>query len=192
MTSVTRTFASIIVACAAAGLGTAALAADKAQTSTAAATTQSTDWAQQRKDRIQRRLDSAATRLEVKASQQSAWQAYAAAVQALGETDAMSSTQPAKDADAASIARERADRAAAFARNLSAVADATARLQGVLSPEQKSVLNAIAREHGLHHGRGGFGPMRMARPNVDGHRSGDRRRDGRASDLRDSNKAPQR
>ena len=39
---------------------------------------------------IQRRLDGAASRLEIKASQQSAWQAYAAAVQALGETDAMS------------------------------------------------------------------------------------------------------
>ena len=94
MTSVTRTFASIIVACAAAGVGTAALAADKAQTSTAAATTQSTDWAQQRKDRIQRRLDSAATRLEIKASQQSAWQAYAAAVKDLADIDAACRRSP--------------------------------------------------------------------------------------------------
>ena len=116
---------------------------------------------------IQHRLDSAASRLEIKASQQSAWQAYAAAVQALGETDKLKPTQPDADADAAAIARERAERATAFAARLTAIADATARLQGVLSPEQKSTLNQITREAGHHHGPDSFGRPMMERRHGD-------------------------
>jgi hypothetical protein len=170
MTRVARVFTGMVLACAAAGLGAVALAADSASKPAPAATARSADMAQERKDMIQRRLDSAASRLEIKASQQSVWQAYATAVQALGETDAAKPTQPATEADAASIARERADGATAFARKLTVIADATTHLQGVLSPEQKSVLDQIAREAGPHHGPDGFGRSKMGK-------MGDRRSD---------------
>jgi hypothetical protein len=167
MTRVARAFTGMVLACTAASLGAVALAADNVPKPAPAATARSADMAEKRKDMIQRRLDGAASRLEIKASQQSAWQTYAAAVQALGETDA---AQPAAEADAASIARERAERATAFARKLTVIADATARLQGVLSPEQKSVLTQIARHAGPHHGPAGFG-----RPMMGDRRGEDRR-----------------
>ena len=174
MTKVARVFKVVVVACVATGLGAMALAADKpAKSGPATMATAQQDRAEARKDMIQHRLDSAASRLEIKASQQSAWQAYAAAFQALGETDA---AKPATEADAASIAREHAERATAFARKLTVIADATARLQGVLSPEQKSTLNQITREAGHHHGPDGFGrPMMGDRHGDD--RRGDQRRD---------------
>jgi hypothetical protein len=157
MFSASRTFRNLALAGMIAGLGAVALAATDAAKTSPVGSARHEDRVQARKDWIEHRLDSAASRLEIKASQQSAWQAYAAAVHALGEADA---AKPATEADAASIAREHADRATAFARKLTVIADATARLQGVLSPEQKSVLDQIAREAGPHHGPGGFGrPM---------------------------------
>jgi hypothetical protein len=160
MNKVASAFRIVAIACVATGLGAMALAADSAAKPRAAAGMTQSDRAEARKDMIRRRLDSAASRLEIKASQQSAWQTYAAAVQALGEAD-IARPAAAPDADAATIARERADRATAFASKLTAIADATVRLQGALSPEQRGVLNQLTREAGHHHRPGGFGPPMM-------------------------------
>ena len=83
--------------------------------------------------RMQARLDKMAQRLEIKASQQDAWQAYTKVHKDMFD----GSMKPApKDADAATIARHRADMAAKMATKLATLADATAKLQGALTPEQ--------------------------------------------------------
>ena len=109
------------------------------------------DHAAMRREWIQHRLDNAAARLEIKASQQSAWKDYSANVLALADMAGTRPMRPAPDADAATIARERAERASDFARKLGTIADATARLQGVLTPEQKAVLTEITRQAGHPH-----------------------------------------
>jgi len=158
MKRVTRVVTAIAVGCVVTGLGALALAADKPAKPGPATAMAQPDRAEARKDMIQRHLDSVASRLEIKASQQSAWQTFASAVQALGETDAARSA-PAPDADAATLARERAERATAFARKLTTIADATARLQGALSADQRNVFNQITREAGHHHWAAGPGSM---------------------------------
>jgi len=105
---------------------------------------------------IHERLERAANRLEIKASQQDAWQAFAQSVEAFATPPA--ATPPGRDADAAAIARFRADRAAEAARKLSVVADATSRLQGVLTPDQRKVFDEMAHRfagprHRHHDGR---------------------------------------
>lgn len=83
--------------------------------------------------------------LEIKASQQSAWDAYAAA-----KLDLMASfdhSRPPADADAATLAHRHADQANALAAKLSAVADATDKLQAVLSDDQRKVLDRLAQRH---------------------------------------------
>lgn len=157
MNKATRLVTGIAVGCIA-SLGALALAADKPAPPGPAAAPMQQDRAQMRKEMVQRHLDRVASRLEIKASQQPAWQAYADAIQA---ACAMDATPPAPDADAAAIARHRAERVATLGRKLSAVADATARLQGVLSADQKTVFNQITREMGWHHGMRGFGPPMM-------------------------------
>jgi len=127
-----------------------------------------TDLTQQRQAMIQKRLDATAARLEITASQQPAWQSYASASKALAERGAMRSRGTAPDTgDAATLARERADNATAVAQKLTTLADATAKLQATLSPEQRKVFNEIARRSGPHGMRGerGMGPR-------DGHRPG--------------------
>jgi hypothetical protein len=114
------------------------------------------DRAQHRQEWIAGRLDEMASRLEIKASQQDAWQAYSKAVKTLGERRA----PPPADADAATLTRARADAFAAMAKKLDQVADATSKLQAVLSPEQRTTLDQIVRHagHGWKHGHdGGFG-----------------------------------
>jgi hypothetical protein len=103
---------------------------------------------------IQAHLDALAARLEIKASQESAWQAFAGAFRDLvtPPPGAGNEAMPT-DLDAASIAREHADRAAQHAQKLARVAEATAKLQQALSPEQRLVLNEAARRfaHGPRH-----------------------------------------
>jgi hypothetical protein len=161
MNSIVRTVSGIIVSVVATGLGALAIAAD---VKTPSAATSQTDAVQRHQEMVQRRLDSAAARLEIKASQQSAWQAYAAAVKDLADVEGLP-PKPATDADAATLARQRAERASAHARKLSAVADATAKLQGVLSTEQRDVLTELARNTGM---RGGPGGAMMRHPMQDG------------------------
>lgn len=97
---------------------------------------------QRMQTRQQQRLDRMAQRLEIKPSQQEAWQAYAKARQ---ELFAARPAAPARDADAATLARYRADRAAEMAQRLAALADATAKLQGVLEPAQAKTLAELTR-----------------------------------------------
>jgi len=108
-------------------------------------------WAQRRQEWIHAKLERDANRLEIKASQQSAWQDYAKARSALAER---SFKRPAPDADAATIAKARADGAADGARKLAVLADATAKLQAVLSPEQRKTLDQIAHRGHRHHRHG--------------------------------------
>lgn len=110
-------------------------------------------------ERMQARLDKMAERLEIKASQQDAWKAYAKARESLVPTNLK---PPARDADAAAIARHRADRAAEMAQKLAAISDATARLQEVLSEDQRKTFDQMSRRagsgrHGGHRGHGGPG-----------------------------------
>jgi len=114
-------------------------------------------------------LDREAAMLEIKASQQAAWDAYAAA-----RLDLMASfdhARPPADADAASLAHRRAEQASALAARLNALADATDKLQAVLGDDQRKVLDRIAHMH----------------PHD---RFGDDRRDRRPDAARPSAKAP--
>jgi hypothetical protein len=106
--------------------------------------------------RMQARLDQMANRLEIKASQQDAWQAY---VKVHKDMFDGSMKAPAKDADAATLARHRADMAAKMAQKLAVHADATAKLQSALTPEQAKTLADMTRHPmgGRHGGKGGFG-----------------------------------
>lgn len=128
----------------------------------------------QMRERMQARmgehLDRLAARLELKASQHGAWTQFRATVEPLFKDRPQ---RPARDADAATLMRFRADTAQHMARNLASVADATAQLQQALDPNQRKVLDEVARNmgqrgrpaghHGNHHrGRhgdrhGGYG-----------------------------------
>jgi hypothetical protein len=111
---------------------------------------------------VQGHLDKLAERLEIKASQETAWQKFSAAFRDTMQMHAMMGHagigDPGKDADAdaASLARQQADRASERAQKLAQLADATAALQQALSAEQRLVFNEaarhFAREHGAHGG----------------------------------------
>ena len=121
--------------------------------------------------KMKERIAKMASRLEIKASQQAAWGDY---VKAREGMMANRPARPARDADAATIARARADHVADKGRKLAVVADATGRLQAVLTPEQRKVFDEMAQrggqrgmrghhggrgdgERGEHGGRGGWG-----------------------------------
>lgn len=103
--------------------------------------------------RMKERLDRLATRLDIKPSQQSAWASYRQTIESLWTQDRPQ--RPARDADAATLLRFRAEMAQRQAKHLLTVADATASLQQVLEPEQRKVLDDIARSFGRHGRRGG-------------------------------------
>jgi hypothetical protein len=107
---------------------------------------------------LQKHLDHLAGRLEIRASQQEAWNAFSTAVR--GMVPDKPRERPAENLDAASRARMAADRAAERAKHLTQLADATAKLQQVLDPPQKEVLNEVARHFGsrlMAHGDGMHG-----------------------------------
>jgi len=93
-------------------------------------------------DRIQHRLEQLSQRLEIKASQQGAWEEYARSVSMLADRNWK---RPDKDADAASIAHFRADRATVLAKELTVIADATDKLQKVLTEDQRKIFNQVSR-----------------------------------------------
>jgi len=101
-------------------------------------------------ERIKARLDKLAARLEIKASQQAVWEEFAKSVETLAERNAR---KPNDDADAASISRYRAERATEFAKKLTGIADATAKLQTALSEDQRKILDQTAH-HFLHYDQG--------------------------------------
>lgn len=114
-------------------------------------------------EHLQARLDKLAQRLEIKASQQPVWEDFARSVEMLADGNAK---KPGMDADAAAIARFRAERATEFAGKLARIADATAKLQAALSGDQRKILNQTAqqmlhRDHRfgrMHHGPDHRGP----------------------------------
>ena len=53
--------------------------------------------------------------------------------------------RPDADADAAAIAHFRADRATVLAKELTAIAEATDKLQKVLTPDQRKIFNQVSR-----------------------------------------------
>jgi hypothetical protein len=108
----------------------------------------------ERQAHLQAHLDKEAKRLSITAAQQPQWDDYVKAIESpIGEVHRLPS-----DADAATIARQRADFAAGHAAKLARIADATTALQAVLTPEQQQTLARIVRHagpHGWHktHGR---------------------------------------
>ncbi|MCC7462528.1 MAG: hypothetical protein IT480_08725 [Gammaproteobacteria bacterium] len=159
MTPIVRTTSGILCALLATGLGALAIAADagKPPAPRAGAAASPADMAQRHQQRVQRRLDAAAARLEIKASQQSAWQGYSAAVKDLADAESLP-PRAAADADAATIARQRAERASTHARKLAALAEATGTLQAALTAGQQQVLTELTRNAGMH-----GGPMMLRR-----------------------------
>src|SRR5690606_27250849 len=114
--------------------------------------------------RMNQHLDRLAGRLEIKASQQEAWEAYRKARTSIFENRP---ERPARDADATTLTRFRADVAQRRAQYLSTMAEATARLQQALEPQQRQVLDEIARSAGPRGKRHGHRHERR-----DGHRHG--------------------
>jgi len=98
-------------------------------------------------EHIKARLDRFAARLEIKASQQAVWGDYSKSVESLAE---QGTKRPDHDADAATISRYRADRAMEFAKKLTVIADATAKLQKVLTEDQRKTFNQALRHHRYH------------------------------------------
>lgn len=99
------------------------------------------------------RLDKLAERLEIKSSQQAAWGEFTKSVEMLAER---SVKKPSGDADATTISRYRAEKATEFAKKLTKIADATAKLQKLLTDDQKKTLNQVSRrflhrDHGWSH-----------------------------------------
>ena len=112
---------------------------------------------QHMQEHMKTRLDKLAQRLEIKASQQAVWEDFAKSVETLADRNGK---KPGDDADAATISRYRADRATEFAKKLTKIADATAKLQAALTEDQRKILDQTAHrflrhEHGAgsaHHG----------------------------------------
>jgi hypothetical protein len=107
------------------------------------------DWAKEHHERFKHFADKMAERLEIKASQQAAWQAFITSLEATMEPP---SKRVEQKTDAASIARMRADMAAVHAQKLAQIADATAKLQEVLSPDQRTTLDQMAARFAEHRG----------------------------------------
>lgn len=120
------------------------------------------EWMRHREQQVKIRLARMAERLEIKPSQQAAWQAYARVVESTLEHHVK---EPEAGADAAAIMRFRADMAAEHAKDMAQIADATARLEAALTPDQRKTLDQIVQRfphHGHHrpdrdHGRHGDG-----------------------------------
>lgn len=131
------------------------------------------DMEKRRQEFFKHMADRMADRLEIKASQQSAWQAYTKALETAMTPPASAGQHVEPKTDAASIARMNADHAAEHARRLAQIADATAKFQEVLTPDQRKTFDQMAaafmhRHHGMHHGHFGHGD-REGHGEHDGH-----------------------
>jgi hypothetical protein len=113
---------------------------------------------------MKRRLDRMATRLEIKPAQQDAWTAYRTARESIFTTPPQF---PPAGADAATIARFRADMAKHRADYMATVADATAKLQEVLEPNQRKVLDEMSRRGDREKGQRGSHGSGMHRGHTD-------------------------
>lgn len=109
------------------------------------------------KERMRARTERLAAKLEIQPSQQDAWNAYARVRESMFTPPA---NRPARDADAATVTRFRAEMAQQRAQKMAGLAEATANLQNVLEPAQRKILDEISRRggrpgmHGRHHGHG--------------------------------------
>ena len=115
-------------------------------------------WAQH----VQAHLDKLAERMEIKASQEAAWQKFSSAFHnnmsmhpMMGHPPGHEGEHEAPATDAAALARQQADRAWDHAQKLTQLADATAALQQVLTPEQRLVFDEAARHFAHEHGEHG-------------------------------------
>ena len=104
---------------------------------------------------FQRMTERMADRMEIKASQQSAWQAYA---KILESTFAHPAQRPEYKTDAVSISRMYADMAAERAKKLAVIADATVKFQEVLTLDQRKTFDQMVVS--FVHRRGGYHGMR--------------------------------
>lgn len=95
------------------------------------------DWARHRQEWMKKRLEKAAEHLGIQSSQQEAWQAYVNAIESPVGNAGHDGKRVDQPTDAAGIARRRADFAAAHAAKMMNIANATVRLQDVLTPEQR-------------------------------------------------------
>jgi hypothetical protein len=114
--------------------------------------------AQHAQRHVQEHLDGLAARLEIKASQEPAWQSFSAAFRELmtPRPRLARDAKPGSGPDAATMAREQAERAAARAQHLARLADATSQLEQVLGPEQRLVLDEAARRFHEHYAHAGM------------------------------------
>ena len=103
-------------------------------------------WAKQR-------IEREASILEIKPSQQAAWDEYSAIKleTASSFVNKPHNAQAPESQEASGLLRQRADHLAEAAKNLTRLADATEKLQAVLSPEQRIVLKRLVARHGFHH-----------------------------------------
>lgn len=143
------------------GLAGVSLAADNQDQSRQQA------WAQRAGEMHEKHMQMLAKRLNIQASQQAEWKSFSDALAGLHPAAGM--THPDKNADAATLAKFGADMAAEHAKKLAVVADATAKLQAVLNPEQAKTFNMMAHHFMMMHMRGGH---------HDGHAMMDHRPDG--------------
>lgn len=150
----TRITCGVAVAAIAASLVVLPAPAFSQSAGTGAAGQQATERQERFRAHVQARLQRMAERLEITPGQQSAWDAYTKTVE---DTLQTKRARPPANADAASLLRFRAEMAADHAQRLTQLADATAALQDVLTPEQRQTLDEMARHkgRGMHGGRRG-------------------------------------
>lgn len=142
-THIARGAAALAVAASLITLAAPALSQSTAPTQS---TPPETAAAQERmRERMQARLDRLAQRLAIQPAQQQAWNEYVAAAQSMVGTKP---NRPAKDADAATILRFRANLSTQRAQKLGQLADATAKFEQVLTAEQRKVLDESTRHWG--------------------------------------------
>jgi hypothetical protein len=108
------------------------------------------------REHIKARLDKLAERLEIKASQQPAWEAFAASVESLADHPGQKPDMK-KDAeeDAGAMIHHRAERAAEKAKKLAGIADAADKLQAALNENQRKLFDHEVRRYMEHMGRMG-------------------------------------
>lgn len=101
------------------------------------------DWARHRQEQMKTHLAKAAEHLRIQPTQQAAWEAYANAIESPLGNAQKSDERPT---DAAGIAHHRADIAAAYAAKMMNIAETTASLQAVLTPEQQQKFDRMVRQ----------------------------------------------
>ncbi|HEX7645506.1 MAG TPA: Spy/CpxP family protein refolding chaperone [Burkholderiaceae bacterium] len=145
---------TVFFAVSGAAFAASAAADTTAQAGQTASAERKAEMEKHRQEFFKHMSDRMANRLEIKSSQQAAFQTYAAALQTAMTPPA---SRPEYGSDAAGIVRMHADMAAERAKRLAAVADATAKFQDVLSPDQRKTFDQMAaafmrRHHGMHQG----------------------------------------